>query len=206
MTVFELEPATTRLAELVAGVPDDLLDGPTPCPDYTLGDLLEHAGGLALAFAAGARKEGGALTSTAPAGDAKRLPRDWRTRIPGDLDALALAWRDPAAWTGMTTVGGVNMPGEVTALVALDEVVIHGWDIARSSGQPFWVEPALLETLAGFIQQAFAPDQPALRKGIFGPPVDVPADSPLLDRVIGLTGRDPAWTPDHSRARSAARP
>src|SRR6478752_10669894 len=88
MTVFELEPATTRLAELVAGVPDDLLDGPTPCPDYTLGDLLEHAGGLALAFAAGARKEGGALTSTAPAGDAKRLPRDWRTRIPGDLDAL----------------------------------------------------------------------------------------------------------------------
>lgn len=206
MTVFDLGPATGTLADLVAGVPDDKLDGPTPCPDYTVGDLLEHIGGLAQAFAAGARKEGGALTSQAPAGDAARLPEDWRTRIPGDLNTLASAWQDPAAWTGMTTVGGVNMPGEVTALVALDEVVIHSWDLARATGQPFWVEPSLLEVLAGFLPQAFAPDQPAARKGIFGPPVDVPPEAPLLDRVIGLTGRDPAWTPDHSPAKSAGRP
>ena len=30
----------------------------------------------------------------------------------------------------MTEAGGVTMPGEVTGLVALDEVVLHGWDLA----------------------------------------------------------------------------
>jgi len=206
MTVFDLGPATDRLGELVAGTPDDLLGGPTPCPDYAVGDLLEHVGGLAQAFAAGARKEGGALTSQAPEGNAARLPADWRTRIPADLNSLASAWRDPDAWTGMTKVGGVEMPGEVTALVALDEVVIHSWDLARSTGQPFAVEPGLLEALAGFLEEAFASDEPAAREGIFGPPVEVPADAPSLDRVIGITGRDPSWTPDRSPAKSAGRP
>ena len=30
---------------------------PTPCPAYTLGDLIEHVGGLALAFSAAADKD-----------------------------------------------------------------------------------------------------------------------------------------------------
>jgi hypothetical protein len=34
-----------------------------------------------------------------------------------------------------------------------------------------------------------------MRDGLFGPVVEVPDDAPLLDRVIGLTGRDPAWSP-----------
>ena len=45
MTPVDLEPAARRLADLVAGVPDDLLDAPTPCPGYTVGDLVEHVGG-----------------------------------------------------------------------------------------------------------------------------------------------------------------
>ena len=52
MTQLDLGPAALRLAELVYNVPDDLLDQPTPCPDYTLGDLVDHVGGLSLAFAA----------------------------------------------------------------------------------------------------------------------------------------------------------
>jgi hypothetical protein len=30
---------------------------------------------------------------------------------------------------------------------------------------------------------------------VFGPVVPVPDDAPLLDRVIGLSGRDPGWKP-----------
>lgn len=41
MTPVDLGPAARRMTELVAGAPDDLLGAPTPCPEYTVGDLVE---------------------------------------------------------------------------------------------------------------------------------------------------------------------
>jgi uncharacterized protein (TIGR03086 family) len=194
MTHIDLEPAARRLGALVRAVPDDALDGPTPCPDYRLGDLLEHVGGLAFAFRAAATKDLTGVTGAGPAGDASRLPPDWRERIPEDLVAMAEAWRDPEAWTGMTQAGGIDLPGEVAGLVALDELVVHGWDVARASGQPYDVGPAELEAVRGFVgPMADAP--PEQRAGLFGPPVAVPDDAPELDRLVGLTGRNPAWAP-----------
>lgn len=63
MTAVDLEPATRQMADLVGGVPDQLLDAPTPCPGYSLGDLVDHVGGLTLAFTAAARKTFGDATS-----------------------------------------------------------------------------------------------------------------------------------------------
>jgi uncharacterized protein (TIGR03086 family) len=134
MRVVDLEPAAQRTAALITDVPDGLLDGPTPCPEYTLGDLLDHVGGLALAFTAAATKDTDGFSAQRASGDASRLGDDWRTRIPRDLAALAQAWRDPAAWSGTTRAGGVELPGEVAGIVALDELVIHSWDVARSTG------------------------------------------------------------------------
>jgi uncharacterized protein (TIGR03086 family) len=195
MTNVDLGPAARRMAELISGVPDELLDGPTPCPKYRLGDLVEHVGGLAQAFTAAATKAGGEAGSQAPSGDASRLPDDWRTRIPRDLDAMAAAWREPEAWTGMTQAGGVDLPGEAAGIVALDELVIHGWDVARASGQPYDCDEPSLEAVHGFVAQFSAPGQEEARGNLFGPVVPVPEDRPLLDRVVGLTGRDPAWAP-----------
>jgi uncharacterized protein (TIGR03086 family) len=194
MSTVDLGPAAARLAGLVAGVGDDQLIAPTPCPKYTLGDLLEHIGGLALGFTATANKTNAEFTGQAPAGDSSRLPKDWRTRIPADLLAMAAAWRDPAAWTGMTRAGGVDLPGEVGGLVALDEITIHGWDVAVSSGQPYSAEQPTLEAVQGFLAGFSVPGAEGQRGEIFGPVVEVPEDAPLLDRVIGLAGRDPAWS------------
>jgi uncharacterized protein (TIGR03086 family) len=194
MTV-DLGPATRQMADLIAQVPDDLLDEPTPCPAYTLGDLVDHVSGLALAFTAAARKAPVPGAPERASGDASRLGTDWRTRLARELDALAEAWRDPAAWTGATRAGGIDLPGEVAGLVALDEVVVHGWDVARASGQPYAVDGDLLEVVHGFLAPLAQPEQESMRDGIFGPAITVPADAPLLDRVIGLTGRDPAWSP-----------
>jgi uncharacterized protein (TIGR03086 family) len=194
VSTVDLGPAARRLADLVGGVPDDLLDAPTPCPDYSVGDLVDHVGGAAVAFTGAARKDMGEATTTGPSGDASRLTGDWRVRIPRDLVALAEAWRDPEAWTGMTRAGGIELPGEVAGLVALDEVVIHGWDLARATGQDYDTDPASLDAVHGFVAQFSAPGQEAAREGLFGPVVEVPPDAPLLDRVVGLAGRDPGWS------------
>ena len=195
MTPVNLEPAARRMGDLVSGVSDDLLDAPTPCPEYTLGDLVEHVGGAASAFTGAAAKDLGDATSLGPSGDSSRLSDDWRNRIPRDLAALADAWRDPDAWTGMTKAGGVDLPGEVAGLVALDELVVHGWDVARATGQRYEVDAASVEAVHGFVAQFSEPGMEEARAGLFGPVVEVPENAPLLDRVIGLTGRDPGWSP-----------
>ena len=195
MTLVDLEPAARRLGDLVGGIPEELLDAPTPCPAYTVGDLVDHVAGTALAFRGAAVKDQGDATSQGPSGDASRLGGDWRTQIPRDLAALADAWRDPSAWTGMTKAGGVELPGEVAGLVALDELVVHGWDVARATGQTYDCDAPSLEAVHDFVSQFSEPGQEEMRAGLFGPVVEVPEDARLLDRVIGLTGRDPAWSP-----------
>lgn len=194
-SLVDLGPAARRLAELVEGVPEGALDGATPSGEYSLGDLLQHIERFAVVFAAAARKESGEIGSVPPSGDAALLPDDWRVKIPQDLTALADAWTAPEAWTGRTKAGGAELPGEIAGLVALDELVVHAWDVARATGQPYEPDRPTLEVVYGFVQQ-FAPEGEAVRrKGLFGPVVDVAEEQPLLDRLVGFTGRDPAWTP-----------
>jgi uncharacterized protein (TIGR03086 family) len=197
MTTPDLGPATQALASLVQGLRDEDLARPTPCPEYRLGDLVEHVGGLAMAFTAAATKDvdDESAATQPPSGDASRLEDGWRDRIAADLAQLAVVWRDPAAWEGMTKAGGLDLPGEVAGVVALDEVVVHGWDVARSVGAPYSVPPELLEAVHGFVAQFSGPGNEESRAGLFGPEVPVPADAPLLDRVVAMTGRDPAWSP-----------
>jgi len=177
------------MADLLDGITDDQLDAPTPCEKYRLGDLVEHIGGLAAAFTAAAAKDLGPFTSQAPSGDAARLGDDWRTRIPRQLAALAQAWREPAAWEGMTQVGGIELPAGIAGIVGLGEVVIHGWDVARATGQPYDADQQTLDACLQYVSMMASQDG-----GPFGPPVEVPDDAPLLDRIIGLSGRNPAWT------------
>jgi uncharacterized protein (TIGR03086 family) len=195
MSIVDLGPAAQRLAGLVARVGDDELGKPTPCPAYTLGDLIEHVGGLALAFTAAANKDGGKYANQQAAGDASRLGEDWRARIPRDLATLAGAWRDPAAWAGTTRIAGSDGPAEITGLAAADELVVHGWDVARATAQPYACEPELLAAAESFLTLFASPDAPAGPDVAFGPSRQVPAGAPELDRVVALAGRDPGWSP-----------
>jgi uncharacterized protein (TIGR03086 family) len=190
----DLTPATQRLADLVARVRDDELNGPTPCPAYTLGDLIEHVGGLALAFRAAAEKDTASpYVNGTPSGDAARLPADWRGRIPADLAALARAWAKPDAWTGMTRIANQDAPAENVGVTVADELVVHGWDVARATGQPYSAEPELLDAAQAFLGFFASPDAPAGPEVAFGPSRPVAEDSAALDRVVALAGRDPAW-------------
>ena len=191
-TTLDLGAQTRVIARLADGVTDDQLSASTPCPDMAVHNLLGHLLGLTVAFRDAARKDLGGTTDTSPEAAVPDIGPGWREELPKVLDELAEAWRDPDARTGMTRAGGVDLPGPVAAAVAVDELVIHGWDLARATGQEYAPDPAALQASHDFLLAAA--DEPD-RGDIFGPVVPVPAGAPLLDRAVGLSGRDPAWTP-----------
>ncbi|WP_214414948.1 TIGR03086 family metal-binding protein [Sphaerisporangium fuscum] len=190
-----LGPATAVLARIVQGVRDGQLDGPTPCGDMTVGELLDHIDSLSVAFAAAATKTRRDDGGRAPVPDASRLGTDWRERIPDRLAELARAWRPATAWTGTTHIGGNDMPAEIAGAAAFNEVIVHGWDLATATGRLYpGDDPALGEALRTALSwvRSVAEQNPDGSPGLFGPPVAVPDDAPLLDRLLGLTGRRPS--------------
>jgi uncharacterized protein (TIGR03086 family) len=184
-----LAAAADETARVVSAIRDDQLPGPTPCADTPVAGLLDHLDGLTLAFRVAAEKQVGGSASAS----AEDLTPDWRTRIPERLGALAAARRDPAAWKGTAEAGGVTMPAEAMAAVAVDEVLVHGWDLAVATGQEYRADPGATEVATGFVF-GVTDDGPG-PEGLFGPPVPVPAEAPAFDRLLGRTGRDPAWRP-----------
>ena len=189
-TVLDLEPAARQLITLAGGVAGDMLLVPTPCGDYTVADLLAHVMGLTVVFRDAADKAG------SPAQDAEprrvALDDDWRDQLPGRLLAMAAAWHAPRAWEGLTKVGGGTMPATVAGAAGLNELVIHGWDLARGTGQTYRVDEASAQAAAEFLSLASAVAEPGQR-GPFGPAVQVPPGASVLDRAVALSGRDPHW-------------
>ncbi|MEV6059577.1 TIGR03086 family metal-binding protein [Nocardia asteroides] len=184
---FDFAPAARTLGAVVAGITDDQLDAPTPCADTSVRQLLAHVVGLTEAFRQAATKESAGNSAPPSLDDA--LPAEWRALIPVHLAALTEAWRVPAAWDGDAEAGGVVMPAPVMAMVALDEVTIHAWDLASATGQAVTVDPGYLPILHEFLRET----DPSGTPGLFGPVVAVPDDAPAFDRLLGLTGRDPGW-------------
>ena len=190
--MFDLTPATDELARLVRGVSDEQLSAPTPCPALSVAEILGHVHGLSVAFRDAAAKIDGPTTRTPPTQGTPTLTDNWRTDIPQALQELGAAWREPDAWTGMTAAGGMDLPGEITGAIAGNEVTIHAWDLAAATGQQFHPCPIALEHSYGFCAET--PDDQR-DGGLFGPVVPVPDDAPLLDRTLGVAGRDPRWLP-----------
>jgi uncharacterized protein (TIGR03086 family) len=191
----DLGPAAEQMTSLLRGIRDDQLDAPTPCPDYSLGDLVDHIGGLAVGFTWAATKEFPPEAGARPSGDASRLPADWRDQFAERLATMAEVWRAPEAWQGMTQAGGVDLPGEVTGLIAIDELVVHGWDVAVATGQEFAADETSIRAALEFVVPLAEPEAAQQRSGVFGPVVPVPDPAPSLDRLLGLAGRDPDWSP-----------
>jgi uncharacterized protein (TIGR03086 family) len=191
MKTLDLAPQAAEVARVVAGVREHQLCDPTPCEATSVAGLLDHLVGLTYAFRLTAEKR---PLSGAPRASAEHLPADWRTRLPEQLDALVQAWRDPAAWEGMAEAGGARMPAGAMGVVALNEITVHGWDLAVATGQEYRPDPGSAQACLDFAVD-FAAGAPEARNGIYGPVVEVPDDAPVLDRLLGQTGRDPGWRP-----------
>lgn len=196
MPMIDLEPAAREVRRLLGGVADEQLADPTPCAGTSVAGLLDHLMGLTLAFTWAAQKQTVAGERGRAQARADKLDPAWRTVLPQRLEQLVDAWRVPSAWDGVTAAGGATLPAAVTGVVALDELVLHGWDLARATGQPFRCDPISTEAVLEFTRQTTLPANEAMRAGIFGPVVAVPDTALALDRALGYAGRDPDWTPD----------
>ena len=190
MGMIDMTSACRSTTAVLSTVTDDQLDARTPCDKLALRELVAHVGGLGVAFAAAARKDFGELTDSPPGDGGYQLDDDWRNDYPVNLAGLAEAWGEPSAWDGMTRVGGVDVPGEVCAMIGLTEVVIHGWDVAVVTGQDYEVDDEVAEAVLTHMA-GFAADGPV--EGLFGPAVEVGDDATAFERALALSGRDPSW-------------
>ncbi|MFJ2744938.1 TIGR03086 family metal-binding protein [Streptomyces sp. NPDC087440] len=185
--MIDLKPACRTMRAVLDGVSDAQLTLPTPCEKFGVGDLVDHVVGFTGAFTAVARGEAAAAPVAEP--DASHLAADWRSTLPGRLGELGAAWDDPAAWEGAADAGvGLELPRALWGRIALTELVVHGWDLARATGQPFDVPEPTLRVCFDHVS-TFMDGAPV--EGLWGPPVEVARDAPLLHRLLGATGRRP---------------
>jgi len=97
-----------------------------------------------------------------------------------------------------TPTGRMPMADQIDRVVS-DDLVLHGWDLARATGQDEAMDPADVERLWAstsaippeLMEKYRTPDAFGPGVEVFGPEVPVAEDAPLQDRLLGLIGRDP---------------
>jgi uncharacterized protein (TIGR03086 family) len=184
IVVHDLGPASREVARVAAQVRDADLDRSTPCGEWSVRDLLGHLLAFTGHFVGVARHEPGDA-----GGPPAELPPDWRAELDARLADLAAVWAQPSAWEGEGSAGGLTMPRAQLGVVAVEELVLHGWDLARAVGAEFAVRDEDLAVVAEFVG-GFEHAPQEQRTGLYGPVVHVAAGSEL-DRVLALAGRDP---------------
>lgn len=185
-----LSPVLADLAVVVEGIGDAQHSDPTPCTEYDVGALRAHVLQWVATFAGGFANPDGrtpeppdlAGLDAAAAGD----------RVRAEAETIDRAVRDGGALERPLRIGESAMPGELAFGMVLWEYQVHGWDLAVATGQD-WSPPAA----ATEASLAFAPgmltDEYQGEGKMFGPRVPVPDDAAPLERLLGLSGRDPAW-------------
>lgn len=155
---------------VLAAVPADRWDAPSPCREWTARDVADH-----LVDALG-------YFATCVSG----VPADRRADLLDAYDDAARrclsAFADPAALATEHPFGDGRMAGRAIATISLSEALVHGWDLATAAGLPYDANPEAVAVLRRF---ADGPKVP----GLFADPVPVPSDAPPFVALLGRLGR-----------------
>ncbi|MFE4457346.1 TIGR03086 family metal-binding protein [Nocardia tengchongensis] len=178
------------LADAVAGVGPDQWDNPTPCSEWTVTQVVQHAAGDQLAYAKFLGiGDGPAYNPFEPSGS-----------IDGGAAELVSAAIEPTATAWATVTDGTDtvptplphgeLPTPVAAVMCALDAAVHAWDIAAGTGQP----SPLTDELAGHLLTAARGLVEPLRDyGVFAAVVtEVPATAtPVVAELLAYLGRDP---------------
>lgn len=180
-------PAIRECADAVAaiasGIRDEQLQDRTPCEKFTVAELVDHLGSTLQSAARAARRE-------AQPGAGAGAPVSPRA-LADSAGLAAVAWSDPAAYEGTTEFGPGELPATVVASITLQELALHGWDLARATGQPFGVSDGTGRITLGVVEQIA---EQVRGNGGYAQAVPVPGDAPAFQRALGASGRNPGWT------------
>jgi len=172
-----LSAVLADLAGVVGGISHSQLHDPTPCTDYDVAQLRDHVLGWLTTFADGFADQ--------PGGDRQLT-------VTAAADRMDQALRAGAASRPLR-LGDSAMPGDMALSMILWEYQVHGWDLARATGQPWSPPAAAARESLSFAPGMLTADYQGQGKA-FAPRVAVPESAPAFDRLLGLSGRDPAWT------------
>ncbi|MGD0447728.1 MAG: TIGR03086 family metal-binding protein [Candidatus Dormibacteria bacterium] len=175
---------------LLEGVRPEQWHAPTPCAEWDVRQLLDHVTSgnrMFAALASGERPEGmeGFLqlrARVAPAADDDPV-ETFRTSGRRLLEIFS----DPDFPDGtyVTPIG--EQSGAFMIQMRITETLIHGWDLARATGQTAAFPEAIAEQTLASMSLTLA-GRPRDPRG-FGTEQPVPADAPALDRLAGFVGR-----------------
>ena len=178
----QLSEILPRLTKLVGEIDPDQLESATPCDDFTVRDVLNHMIVLGGSFAYWFRGE------EAP----ELTPPDTNGFVPSAafqsvMDDLLTAVQLEGAMERVISAPVGEMDGETFARLVAFDGVVHGWDLARSTGVPFEVPSAVLGEVDSFAREALTDE---MRDGdTFKDEVQPPFDARPIERLAAFSGR-----------------
>jgi uncharacterized protein (TIGR03086 family) len=192
--IRELDARAVRASvAVVSQVTSRHLHHPTPCAEWLLGDLLAHMTAQHHGFAAAAAGRGADLAAwrTRPLGD------DPAARYEAAAAGVVAAFADDAVLEREFSLPEFTTRQTFPARRAIGfhflDYVVHAWDVASSLDLTVDVDPEVLGTALAMAREIPDGESRLLPGAAFRPAVTAPPDAGLLDLVVALLGRSPAW-------------
>ncbi|MGW5557944.1 TIGR03086 family metal-binding protein [Micromonospora sp. NPDC003944] len=186
-----LAEAHEALRTVVEGVPADAWERSTPCDRWNVTQVLQHATGDQIAFAAAI--SGGPGPAEDPFAPSGRLDGDKLAGLGAALDASARAWKgvaddDPAVPTPLPQG---KLPAHVGAVACALDAAVHAWDIATATGQPSPLGADLARPLLAVARQIV---EPLRNYGAYAPAIATGSEADEASVLLAYLGRDPQWS------------
>jgi uncharacterized protein (TIGR03086 family) len=165
---------------VVAAVKTEQLDDPTPCTEWTVRRVLNHMVGGNKAFLS--MQTGGYPVDRA----ADHLGADPLASFQTSVAALRAAFAVEGALTKIVPSPFGEAPGRVLVTRRLHEMMVHGWDIAKATGQSTDLDPELARECLEDFRRLRADGRGA---GMFADPTEPPPGATAADQLAAFTGR-----------------
>lgn len=192
-----LDRASRTTAGVVAAIEPAAWQGQSPCHLWSvrqLGNHLVGMVGLTTQVVSGLKL---ATADTQPDALEKlafteRLGADPGAVVRAAGERCAAAFSEPGILErNFPAKGGHDTPGQVLAMLCLNEFLTHGWDLASGAGVEYTPDPDVVATVREFALALVSDEVRAL--GLFGPPVAVGPDADTLTAHLGHLGRVSPW-------------